>query len=98
MVQQMQQIIQKGGEELKKLQQALEDKKRENDIKEFDAETKRIQALTAAAEKGVVLERNANGDMQAIPLLPPQQMMQPQTPPDGGVSASGNTGEQRPPM
>jgi hypothetical protein len=36
--------------------------------------------------------------MQAIPLLPPQQMMQPQTPPDGGVSASGNTGEQRPPM
>jgi hypothetical protein len=98
MVQQMQQIIQKGGEELKRLQQALEDKKRENDIKEFDAETKRIQALTTAAEKGVLLERNANGDMQAIPLLPPQQMMQPQTPPDGGVSAFGDTGEQRPPM
>jgi hypothetical protein len=100
MVQQLQQIIQKGGQELEAMKKALDDKTRENQIKEFDAETKRIQALTAAAEKGILVGRNANGDMQAQPLLPPMQglgmgappgmpMQEPpmQTPPPGGVPA-----------
>jgi hypothetical protein len=96
MVQQLQQIIQKGGAELQKLQQQLEDKTREEEIKRFEADTKRLQTLVTAAEKGIVVTRNANGDMEAIPLLPPPQM-QPdpmQTPPDGGVSASGPVEEQ----
>lgn len=67
--------------ELQKMQQQMDDKRREEAIKEYDAETKRIQALTAAAEKGVLLTRTANGDMQAMPLVPPQ--MPAEQPPAG---------------
>lgn len=75
--------------ELQQLKQQIADKRREENIKEYDAETKRIQALTAAAEKGVLLTRTANGDMQAMPLVPPQtaapsESMQTQQPPQGG--------------
>lgn len=96
MVKQLQQVIQEGGAELARLKKALDDRERENAIKEFDAETKRIQALTGAAEKGIQVTRSANGDMQATPLLqptmgdishPPPEFYDPmmQNPPQGGV-------------
>lgn len=86
--------------ELQKLQQQAADKSREDSIKEYDAETKRIQAITAAAEKGVLLTRTANGDMQAMPLVPPQtaappEPIQTQQPPQGGFFMPG---EQPPPV
>lgn len=110
MVKQMQEVIQKGGAELQRLTKELEDKQRENAIKEFDAETKRIQALAAAAEKGIVVSRSANGDMQAEQIIPAMGMgsgMPPpgqpaeqnmQAPPSGGVSAFEDTPEQLPGM
>lgn len=63
-------------EQLKAKEAQLADKAREDEVKRFDADTKRIQAVTAAAEKGIQLTREADGSINAIPLIPqiPQQL------------------------
>jgi hypothetical protein len=98
-VQQLQQMLQQQDahakeavatlqQQIQDLQEQLEQAKNDATVKRYDADTKRIQAVTAAAEKGIKLTRLADGSIDAIPLIPPQQM-NPQTPPNGGVPASG---------
>jgi hypothetical protein len=88
MVKQMQEVIQKGGQELQRLQKMLDDRNAENQIKRMEADTKRLDTLIGAAEKGIEVTPGANGGFMVRPLLPPQQM-NPQTPPDGGAPAFG---------
>lgn len=108
-VQQLQGQLQQMSGKMGQMNQALNDKQREEAIKEFDAETKRIQALVSAAEKGIVVSRSANGDMQAEPIIPMMPMapqmpqpapqmpgMPPQMPPPG--MPVPNMGEPRPLM
>lgn len=96
-VQQLQQALQQQGAELQKLQKMVEDKMAENEIKRMEADTKRLQTLVTAAEKGIVVTPGANGGFMVQPMLPPQPMQQMGEPGMQG-DMSMNTGEQRPPM
>lgn len=106
-VQQLQQMLQQQDAQAKQavgqlqqqiadLQKQINDKTRENAIKEYGEETKRISALVGAAEKGILLTRTAEGDMQAVPLIPPQ-IPQPGLA-NAGPSSFGDTPEQPPGM
>jgi hypothetical protein len=92
-VQQLQQMLQQQDAQAKEaigqlqqqiaeLQKQVEDKRIENKLKEFDAETKRIGVVVGAAEKGIVLSRDANGDFQVQPIVP-------QMPMQGGPMSEG---------
>ena len=84
-VQQLQQQLQQAHGQMQQMNAALNDKKREDAIKEFDAETKRIAAIVDAAEKGIIVSRDANGDMQANPIVPSMAMFTPPDPMAGGM-------------
>jgi hypothetical protein len=91
-VQQMQQALQQQGQQaqelarqVQELQTQLKDKSVENDIRRSEAETKRIDVIVSAAEKGIILTQDATGTLSVERILPPQQPQQ-------------DTGEQRPPM
>jgi hypothetical protein len=95
---QAQQELGKLAQQVKELQLQLKDKQATERVSAYDADTNRIKALADAYAKGLHVTAAADGSIAAVPLALPQAL-QPQTPPDGGVSASGqDTGEQRPPM
>lgn len=102
-VQQMQQALQQQGQQaqqlaqqVKELQMRLNDKSVENDIRRSEAETKRIDVIVTAAEKGIILTQDASGTLSVERILPPQQPMQP----NGGASEGreGMQGGGRMPM
>ena len=81
------QTAQEAQEEIATLQQANKDKAQENEIKQFDAETKRLQVVGANQEQiAAITEQLVNdmlapvvGQMDQV-LNPPQQEMEPEMP------------------
>jgi hypothetical protein len=71
------------------LKQMLADKQQEMTIKQYEAVNGRIQALAAAVKDGVQLTQDAEGNLQAIPLMKPQQVS-----PDMAVEATLRTRDQ----
>lgn len=90
-VQQLQQMLQQQGAEAQQavqqlqqqiadLQAELKNKEAENAIRRSEAETKRIDVIVNAAEKGIILTQDATGTLSVERILPPQQPMQQNTP------------------
>jgi hypothetical protein len=89
LMQQLQQqhgFAQQAVEQLKKM---LADKSQEMTIKQYEAVNGRIQALATAVKDGVQLTQDAEGNLQAIPLMKPQQVT-----PDVAVEAQLRTQDQ----
>lgn len=71
-------------QELQKCQAMLADKTREMSLKEYEAVSGRIEALAQAVKDGVQLTQDAEGNLQAVPLMRPQ-MPSPDTVIDAGL-------------
>jgi hypothetical protein len=58
---------------VQQLKQALADKSMDMQIRQYEAVNGRIEALAAAVKDGVQLTQDAEGNLQAVPLMKPQQ-------------------------
>lgn len=88
----MQQLQEQHGmaqQAVSQLKQMLADKSQDMTIKQYEAVNGRILALAAAVKDGVQLTQDAEGNLQAIPLMKPQQVT-----PDVAVEAQLRTRDQ----